>query len=218
MALGDLLGGLLDSVLSKIKAVFAPFGKVVDIISNTFTNFRKAFDNGMALTGEILSEINEWKNFKENVHVKSRVISLPLAIDKTQDLLNEIKAAWNSIVDLAKQFRDQAEASGEGNPTEEAEQAIADIESSGFKGLIDKFPKLAKGAEKLLGFLALIAGALESIASAINDIQQIVSTVKAVREEIETGDTVFLSQKNKRKDLALADGGSIKVRLGKLHS
>jgi hypothetical protein len=84
--------------------------------------------------------------------------------------------------------------------------------------LLEKFPRLAKGLEKVLGFVALLADALESISSGIDDLQAILDTITAIREEVETGSTVFLQQKNSRKSLALRDGGSIKIRVGNLHS
>ena len=96
---------------------------------------------------------------------------------------------------------------------------MEDVESSGgISALLRKFPALAKGLEKLLGVLGLIVQALDAIATTIDDLQQIVDELKALRLEFEKLDTIFLSQSNKRKTLRLADGSSIRVRVGKLHS
>ena len=214
--LGDLEERFLSPILDRIKAALGPLGKLFDLVSKFFKGFKQSFDKGNQLAAEIINEIHEWRNFREAIPVRTGVINLPHAIDKSQELLDQIKAAWNAIVDLAKQIKKQAQGQTE-NPTDEAEQAVKDIEGSGIKSILEKFPKLAKGLEKLLGFLAIAVGILESIQSAIDDIQAIVDVVKGIREEIETGSTIFLSQKNKRKVVKLDDGTSMRIRVGNLH-
>lgn len=213
MALIDLF----NPVWNAVKRILGPFGKLFDLVSQTFVGFRNSFETGIELAQEIMSEIGEWRNFKEAIPVRTGVINLPAAIDNTQQLLDQIRAAWDAIVDLAKELQKQARGQQE-SPTEEAEQALKDIEGSGIKGILEKFPKLARGLEKLLGFLAVVVGALESIQKAINDLKNIVDAIKGIREEIQTGSTIFLQQKNQRRIVKLADGGSIKIRVGNLHS
>lgn len=207
----------LQPILDKIKAALGPFGKAIDLISKFFHGFKDSIDKGNELAGEIITEIHEWRNFRENIGVKHRVISIPKAIDQTQQLLDQIKAAWNAVVDLAKQIQKQAKGQTE-DPTEEATQAVDDIENSGVKTLLEKFPKLAKGLEKLLGFLAIAVGILDTLQASIDDLKAIVDAIKGIREEIETGSTIFLKQTNPRKTLKLEDGSSIKIRVGNLHS
>ena len=217
--LGDLEQRFIQPIIDRVLKALGPFGKAFELIKKVFTGFKASFEKGLELTQEIVSEINEWKNFKEAVPVRTGVISLPRAIDKSQELLDQIKSAWDSIVDLAKQIKKQAQAQ-QSDPAADAEEAIADIESSGGKGiqnLLEKFPKLAKGLEKVLGFLAVIAGVLETLQATIDDLKNIVDAIKGIREEIETGSTIFLSQKNPRKTLKLDDGSSIKIRVGNLH-
>jgi len=215
--LGDLADRFLQPIIDAIKRALGPFGKAIDLISKFFTGFRDSFNKGLALSQTIITEINEWRNFRENIHVKQRVISIPTAIEKSQELLDQIKAAWFAIVDLAQQIKKQAQGQTE-DPTAEAEEAVQDIESSGVKTFLEKFPKLAKGLEKLLGFLAVAVGVLESIQSAIDDLTNIVAAIRGIREEIETGATVFLQQSNPRKTVRLEDGTTMKIRIGNLHS
>ena len=214
--LQDLEDKFLGSILDRIKRALGPFGKLIDLVKRLFTGFRDTFTKGVQLGTDIVTEFNEWKNFKEAIPVRTGVINLPRAIEKSQELLDQIKSAWASIVDLAKQLQKQAQGQTE-SPTEEAEQAVKDIESSGVKTLLEKFPKLARGLEKLLGFVAIIVGALESIQSAIDDLSNILAAVRGIREEIETGSTIFLSQKNPRKTVTLDDGSTLKIRVGNLH-
>jgi hypothetical protein len=215
--IGDIVSRLVQPIIDAIKRALGPFGKALDLISKFFTGFRDSFNKGLALSQAIITEINEWRNFKQNINVQQRVINLPAAIDHTQDLLDQIKAAWFAIVDLAKQIKKQAQGQTE-DPTAEAEEAVSDIESSGVKTILEKFPKLAKGLEKLLGFLAVAVGVLETIQSSIDDLANIVAAIRGIREEIETGSTIFLSQSNPRKTVTLEDGTTMKIRVGNLHS
>jgi len=208
---------VFNPILNAIKRALGPFGKLFDLIGRFFTGFRDSFKKAVDLAFEIKNEISEWQNFREAIPVRTGVISLPKAIDQTEKLFEQIRAAWQAIVDLAKEIQKQASGQQE-SPTEEAEQAVKDIEGSGVRGLLEKFPKLAKGLERVLGFLAIAVGVIESIQKAIDDITAIVDAIKGIREEIETGSTIFLSQKNPRKTVKLEDGSSFKIRVGNLHS
>lgn len=206
---------LLSGVLAKIKAALGPFGKLFDLVGKFFTGFKDSISKGTGLAKSVIAEINAWRNFREAVPVRTGVISLPRAIEKTQELLDQIRSAWTSIADLASKIKTSA-AGGE-DPAVEAEQAVKDIEASGIKEFLTKFPKLARGVEKVLGFLALAVQVLEYIKSAIDDIQAILDAITAIREEIETGATIFLSQKNPRKTVETLDGEKLKLRVGNLH-
>jgi hypothetical protein len=132
-------------------------------------------------------------------------------------LVNEVKEAWASIQDLAKSFKETVK--GGGDPQAEAEEVAADLGdlSNAGESLLKKLPKLSRGLEKLLGVVSLIVEAVITWSSAIDDLQSIVDAIRDVRIEVETGDTLFLSQKNKRRVVQLEDGSSIKIRLGNLH-
>jgi hypothetical protein len=214
--LQDLEARFLTPILERIKAALGPFGKLFDLLGKFFRGFRDSFTKGVQLGNDIKTEIFEWRNFREALPVRTGVISLPAAIDKSQELIDQVKAAWSAIVDLAKQIKKQAQGQVE-SPTEEAEQAVKDIEGSGIKSLLEKFPKLAKGLEKILGVLAIAVGVVESIQSAVDDLTAIVAAARGLREEIETGSTIFLSHKNPRKIVHLDDGTSMKIRIGNLH-
>lgn len=220
MALGgDLINRLIqpiiDKIIDKLKSVFAPFGKLIGFV----TRFKDAiFTLGTRvreLIDLILSEIDEWKNFKENIAFRTKVINVRSAIDHIEEFWQMIVAAWDAIQDLVRQIKGKFETTG--NPTQEAEEAISDIESSGFKTIVEKFPKLFKGLEKVLGFVAIILDAVETISAAVDDLRTIVEALKAIREDIETGGPLFLKQSNPRRVETLEDGTKIKIRLGNLH-
>jgi prefoldin subunit 5 len=144
------------------------------------------------------------------------VINVKSAIDASEDFIAQLSTAWTAIKDLVQQIKTKFQTAGD--PVGDAKAAIDDIEASGFRGILEKFPKLVKGAEKVLGWVALLADTLETISSSIDDLQAILDTITAIREEVETGSTVFLQQKNQRKLVKLDDGTTMKIRVGNLHS
>jgi len=216
VALSDIIQRLLQPLLDKIKAALGPFGKIFDLLGRFWSNVINLKGNVSTLVSSIVGEINAWRNFRESLAYKNKVINLRVAAESTTAFIEQIKLAWLSVKDLIEQIKGKFETTG-GNPTEEAEEAIKDIEASGFRDILAKFPKLLKGAEKVLGFVALIADALESIISAVDDLQQIVEACKQIREEIQFGTTFFLQQGNSRRTVTLDDGTKMKIRIGNLH-
>jgi len=213
VALADFFG--LSGILQRIKAFFGPFGKLFDSLKQSYDKLINIFDAAHKLTDSVVSEVAAWRNFKQDIRFGQRVVQLESAVQKTRDLIEGIPSAWRSIVDIVKQFKESL--TQETNPIEDAEAATSDIESGGIKTLLEKFPRLAKGLEKVLGALALVLQALESIASVITDLQTVVDEITRLRLEIEKLDTIFLSQSNKRKNIKLADGKTIRIRVGHLH-
>ena len=213
MALADFFN--LSGILQRIKAFFGPFGKLFDSLKQSYDKLINIFDAAHKLTNSVVSEVAAWRHFKQDIRFAQRVVQLESAVQKTRDLIEGIPAAWRAIVDIVKQFKESL--TQETNPIEDAEAASADIESGGVKTLLERFPRLAKGLEKVLGALALVLQALESIASVIADLQTVVDEITRLRLEIEKLDTIFLSQSNKRKSLKLANGKSIRIRIGHLH-
>ena len=213
MALSDFFN--FSGILDRIKTLLGPFGKLFDSLKQSYDKLIHIFDAANKLTTSVISEVNAWRNFKQDIRFAQRVVQLERAFQKTRDLIAGIPAAWHSIVDIVKQLKESL--TQETNPIEDAEAATADIESGGIKTLLEKFPRLAKGLEKVLGALALLLQALETIASIIDDLQTVVDEITGLRQEIEKLDTIFLSQSNKRKTLKLANGSTIRVRVGKLH-
>jgi archaellum component FlaC len=214
--IGDTLLRLIQPLLDKLKEALGPLGKMFDLLGKFWTNLTSLGGKIQALINLILSEIDAWKNFKESITFRTRVISIPAAIQHIEEFKDQIIAAWNSVKDLVQQIKGKFQTTG--NPTEEAEQAVEDIESSGFKTILEKFPKLAKGLEKVLGFVAILVDALETIIATVDDLTAIVNALKAIRIEVMTADAIFLKNSNPRKTLKLEDGSSIKIRVGNLHS
>jgi hypothetical protein len=213
--ISDIVDRLLEPIFDKIKQAFAPFGKAIAFIGNLWDKITSIASRTRTLIDTVVDEVNEWKNFKENISFRTKLVSLPAAITHLEDFISEVRAAWAAVIELVKQLRSKFETTG--NPTEDAEDAIADIENSSFRGILEKFPKLLKGLEKVLGFAAILLDAAESISVAIDDLQTIVNALRDLRIDIESGGPLFLQQSNRRKSVQLKDGGSIKIRIGNLH-
>jgi hypothetical protein len=214
--MASLVETLLSPIIDALKKAFAPFAKLFDFLTHVWSNVTNLFTDVQTLVQSVIAEINAWRNFKENISFQNRLVSLPVAYEQTKAFILQIPAAWHAIVDLFNELKGKFETTG--NPTEEAENALKDIEESGFKSILKQFPKLAKGLEKVVGFAAILADALESIITGVHDLQTIVDTLKGIREEIESAQTIFLKQSNPRRIVKLADGSTMKIRVGNLHS
>ena len=206
--INDILNKLFDLLPTPIKTIVTKIVTGVTEITQLFERIDKLIESTK-------SEIEAWKNFRLDPKIKSRVVNIPAAYDRTKDFLNSFPATWASIQDIIKQFREKLNIE---NPVAEAEEAAAGIDESGAASLIDKFPKLAKGLEKLAGVITLVVDAVVSISSALDDLQAIVDEITAVRKEITELDTFFLSQSNPRRRAKLDGGGSVNFRIGKLHA
>lgn len=210
-----LFDQLFKPLLDAIKKALGPFGRLFDLLSKFWTKLSTFIPKTTRLVQGIIAEVAAWRQFKEDIRYRTSVINIPAAVEATRSLIEQIARARDAIVDLWNELKGKLEPAG--NPTEEAEQAIQDIENAGFRDILQKFPKLLKGAEKVLGFVAIIADALESLISAVDDLQAILDVISSLREEVEHGSTVFLQQKNKRRVVTLEDGTKMRIRVGSLH-
>jgi hypothetical protein len=205
----------LSPLLNRIKQALGPLGRLWDKVVEAWNHITNIITNGQALVDSIKAEVDGWKNFKEDIRFSSRVINLEKAITKTEELFQGIPDSWHAIQDLVKEIKNKFNVS-EPKPSE-VEDLEAEFEEGGISNLLKRFPALAKFFEKALGFLTLLVDALESIANAIDDLQTIVNEAKRIRLEIEQLDSIFLQQNNKRKNVKLASGKTIRIRVGSLH-
>jgi methyl-accepting chemotaxis protein len=204
------------ALFNLVRRFLGPFGKVLDKVKEAYDHLVNILNDADKLTDSVVGEITAWRTFKQDVRIRQRVVQLERAIDKTRALVEGVPEAWKSILDIIKQVR--ANIGGGADAATEAEAAVEEVEAGGVKGILERFPALAKGMERLLGVLAILIQALESISNVIRDAQQIVDEIKAIRLEIERLDTIFLQQSNKRRTVHLSDGRIMKIRIGKLHN
>ena len=208
---------LFDSFLSAIVNLLGPFKPLFEKVKDSYEKVTTLWQAAGNLVQSVKDEVEAFKNFKSDLRLKQRVINLETAISKTRDLILGIPTAWRSIVDIVRTFRAQLDAAPK-NPAAEAEEAVSEIESGGGLGaILKRFPKLARGLEKLIGAVGIIADGAVTVRHVVDDLQNVVDEVKRLRLEVERADTIFLQQSNARRKILLADGTSMRIRVGKLH-
>jgi hypothetical protein len=199
MALLDrLLGALnLDALLNFVLDKFPALRQLFDLGQKIVSHFTGTLDAGVKLVDSFQSEIQEWKNFKEDIRLKSRVVNLERAITKTRELVQGLFDSWRSVLDIIKNITTKLEVGG-----------VAEIaEAATGIGL----------PVALVNAIVLIVEVLDTIRNVIDDLQTIIDEITRIREAIEHADTIFLQQRNPRRIEKLADGTTVKIRVGSLH-
>jgi hypothetical protein len=212
---------LIDIILGPIERLFdhifggTVVGRLVTKIRDGIAHILTLVQRIEHLISSIKSEVHQFSTWKEDLQIKSRVISIPAAVEHTQDLLQGAKDAWQAILDLIKDFKEKTTG---GDPKAEAEEMASDLEGGAGESLLKRLPKLGKGLEKLLGVVTLIVDSIISWSDAVDKLQTIVDEVTRIREAIEHGDLIFLKNRNPRRVVKLQDGTTMKIRIGNLHS
>jgi uncharacterized phage infection (PIP) family protein YhgE len=219
--LQELENKALELISKLLAPVITPLQKLWAAIKNFASALIDVVPETIALVQLIISEVNAWKSFRLNVNTKG-VVNLKSAQDRIQQLLDEIVAGWRALEELftsgfklpLKSINEMAEAA------EEVATAFEEFFGKfGLREFIGKIvPKLEKAGGKVLEILALIEAVAEEALKVVRELHDIVQALKDIRETFETGEGLFLSQKNPRKILTLNDGSTIKIRVGNLHS
>jgi hypothetical protein len=176
---------------------FPAIGKLFDLGKRIVSHFTGVFSAGLELFNSAQSEFEKWKHFKEDVRFSNRVIQVEHALRQTQTFVTSIVEAWKEILALIKSAGVKLETGG----------AAEIVEAASGIGL----------PIALVNAVVLIVEVLDTIRNLIDTAQDIVNVVKGVREFLQ-GDLIFLSQRNPRRSERLSEGGSIKIRVGNLHS
>ena len=226
MALGDLLGNLEQRLLDKLKSflapVLTPLNKLWAILKGFFTAVVNIVPDTIHLATSAVEEVNAWRNFKQGISFKTGVINLQSVRQRIEDLISELITAWRSLVDLF--------TSGFKMPLrsiKEAQDALEEV-VTGFEDVFGKLGLqeglkrlggiLEKAGGKIFEVLALIQAVAEEAEKVVTELQSIVDAVRDVRQTFQAGEGLFLKQTNARKTVQLADGTSMKIRVGNLHS
>lgn len=197
----------------KLAPILGPLKPVLKVLGDLKGSTIGLFEKVSKLATTMKEEYEAIKNFKEDLHWRGRVVNAPQVVKKIKRLTEIPGEVATRIKDLISTIRESA---GGKNPAELAEDAVAELEGIGeFRGLLQKFvPKLAKGAEKLLGVLALLVDVIIQWNRAIDDLQTIVDDIKEVRLDIEKLDLIFLPQNHARRWVTLEDGRRTRWRIG----
>jgi len=220
-----LIQQLEETLLNKLTALFqpviTPLEHLWNILKSFFTAVIQVVPETIALVQLVRSEVFEWKNFRESINFKAGVINVQSVQDRIQQLIDELVAGWHALVHL---FTDGFKITVK--PLSDAEEAAAELADLfeglgkfGLKDFLTKIgPKLEKAGGKILEVLAIIQAVAEELLKVVRELHDIVQAVKDVRETFETGEGLFLSQKNRRRLVTLDDGSTMKIRVGNLHT
>jgi hypothetical protein len=197
-----LLNRLLDALgitdlWNLILKKFPVLQKLLDLGQKILEHFTGVFQAGVHLVESAQSEFAAWKHFKEDVRFKQRVIQVERAISKAQEFLTALVSAWKEILSLIKSAGVKLETSG----------AAEVAEAASGVGL-----PLA-----VVNGIVIVVEVLDTVRNLIDTAQNIVTVVTDLRELLE-GDLIFLQQRNPRRTEKLESGGSVKIRVGNLHS
>ena len=189
----------LENLASVLKGVLKD---AVSLFKNVVTTFKKAttlVSDASDLFDEVKGEIEGWKHFKQDIRLKSRVINLEKAIKKTKDLIEGIPASWRAVLDLFKQIKSAVAKDVAGEET----AALLAVETAGLS--------------EVAAAVAILYQVVSFATDTISDLKTIVDELKRLRLEVEKLDTIFLQQDNKRKNVKLDNGKTIRIRIGRLH-
>lgn len=219
--IGDIENRLLDRLKQFFAPVLSPLTKLWNILKGFFTAIVEVVPETIDLVKLIYSEVLAWKSFREELHFKTGVINLQSAKDRILDLVDEIVTGWHSLVDL---FSGGFKLSLK--PLQDAEEAAAELvdlfDGLGELGILEWLqklgPKIEKAGGKIFEVLAIIQAVAEELLKVVRELHDIVQAAKDIRETFQTGEGLFLSQSNPRRKVDLADGSTIKIRVGNLHS
>jgi hypothetical protein len=198
--------GLLDTVLSHLGVdqlwswilnKFPVIQKVLDLAKKIIEHFTGTFDAAKKLFDSAQSEFQSWKTFKTDIRFKQRVIVVEQSLKKLHDFIGEVVDAWKAILQLIKDAGIKLETGGAAEIAEAATGIGLPI--------------------AVVNAIVIVVEVLDTIRNLIDTAQNIVNVIRDVREFL-LGDLLFLQQRNPRKSEKLESGGSIKIRIGKLHA
>jgi methyl-accepting chemotaxis protein len=218
----SLLGQLEERLLKFLAPVLNPAIHLFNEAKTFLERLTTLLDRVHTLVQDTQDAYSKIRHFSLKPHWKNRVISVPRVVENIQNLLAIPDQVISAVKDLVNNIRssvpDSTQAAAD---AEDIANAAAEAEDlSKFVGKFSgKFgPKLAKGFEKSVGIFAIAFDALTKISATVDDLQSVIDAINALVDDLNNLDGIFLPQKNPRRTEALRSGGSIKIRVGNLHT
>lgn len=207
MALLDFLPAIKSAVVGPLRTVLLQVRTAFDTTIHIVDTMHEIIDDAVGI-------IHEIKTFEIKPDWKTRVLSVPSAIDNVKDLIEVPARIGVAVKDLVTRLKSKL---GPGVAAQaEAEAALE--EASGLEGsLLRIFPRLgkllARGIGKLVGIVAIVVEGIVDVSNALADIKVLVGQSRVALESLNHLDVVFLDQQKKRKTLRLEDGSTIRIRV-----
>jgi len=182
--IGDLISKALNALAPTFMRVYNHLRQAIDKIVHFQKTIQSIFGKVEQLISDVEDEVQQIENFQFDPKWKTRVISVPRAIDQIDQLIQVPGQIVDSIKDIVSLIKDKLNTPEEIEPDEMSK----DLEDLGLK--------LGKGCEKVLGWLTLIVDAVLTIDQGLDDLNTIVDGIRQIREQIEHLDALFLPQGN----------------------
>jgi phage-related protein len=195
MSFFSSVGSVFGAVKGLFQTVVSEVGKIINVVLHIRDYTIGVVEEAIDLIHEVEDEYDQIVHFKFVTHWKTRVVSVPRVFDNVQELIKLPGIVINAFKDLVANIRTRF-------TTLEAAEAVEEV-----------IPGLGQAA----GIITLIAEVLVIIKGTVDDLKTIVDAIQTFRKDIENLDAIFLPNTNPRKIEQLADGGSIKIRVGSLH-
>jgi hypothetical protein len=200
----SIVVGPLRSVLISIRTALDTVTHIWETSLDTANLLRQAYE--------------ELRDFDLDPHWKIRAISAPQALDQIKTLGQVPARLFIAVRDLVQRVK--AATATFKSPVAEATAAVE--EAGALEGgFLRIFPRLAallgRAATRLLAAVGLVVQLTIDVANAVNDIHTIAGQLHEAIQGLNRLDAVFLQQRNKRRIVELADGTTMKIRIGHLH-
>jgi hypothetical protein len=190
------IAGKVESALSALlQPLISQFSDVIKVVTHIYDFTLGIVDDATKLFNSITDEIDQITHFKFVAQWNNRVISVPRVFKNIQELIaipgKIVDAITNLIKDIGTKFRGAAGA-------EAVEEVIP-------------------GVGQVIGVVTIVSQVLVTVKDAVSQLQTVVDAITTVRKDVTNLDAIFLPNQNPRKTEKLADGGTIKIRVGSLH-
>lgn len=192
------LWNLIKSIYSWVANFFSTYFNVIDI---TETRIQTIVSKAEALVLNARNEIDSIRNFEFNPKWNQRVIHVPTALDRTRSLLVGDSSVPHDLINKVNELVLALKAVWGDFKAAERQKTFTDTNA------------IQKGSDQAIAILNQITHTFDAIETFIDNLQQIVDDITALRQEFESLDTIFLQQGNSRKHLKK----NSLVRVGALH-
>lgn len=183
----DLLNKALSALAPTLMRIYNHIRQAIDKIVHLQSTIKSMLGKMEHIVSTVENEVHEIANFQFQPHWRTRVISVPRAIDATQELFQTPKDIVDKIKDIVSIVKDKLNTPEEIEP-EEMESDLEHIAG-----------KLGKGCEKILGWITLIVDAVLAVDQALDDLVSIADDIARIRQDLEHLDNFFLPQSNPKR-------------------
>jgi len=189
--LGLGLGGITDAI-----------GQLIQEAEDTFTAVHTIVPRTRDIIAQVQSEVTAWSTFTHAFPdlFANRVINIESTRRRLRGILAGLAESWERIKDIGELLKEPTTTVG----------FVHSLESS-------RNP-FVRGIGRTIRLLLVVRVYVEKVSAILDDLEQIINEAKAIRLAVENVEAIFLKQSNPRQRVQLANGNTIRIRVGSLHT